>query len=144
MTLAEFQPHVEQAVTALEWTTARARWRQALMAEREAIEKALPLAGQYGVEREPLESRLGLIAIELNLDVTADQVPQHPIRSVPMDLITAAVIRNLLRLPAAFPVLSIKAVPDEAVLLDAVSAIALRWYSPFGAVTEEAIHVLTD
>ncbi len=144
MTLAEFQPHVEQAVTALEWATARARWRQALVEEREAIEKALPLAGQYGVEAEPLEARLGQIAVEFTLDVTADQVPQHPIRSVPMDLITAAVIRNLLRLPAAFPVLSLKALPNEAVLRDAVAAIAQRWYSPLGAVPEDAVHVLTD
>jgi hypothetical protein len=38
-------------------------------------QKALPLAGQYGVEREPLEARLAQIETELAGDVSADRVP---------------------------------------------------------------------
>jgi hypothetical protein len=103
MTLAEFQPYVEQAVTACEWAIARARWRQGLLDEREALGKAYLLAGQYGIEPEPIEARLQQIYTELEGDVTADCVPQHPLRSIPMDLITAAVVRRCLRLPQNFP-----------------------------------------
>jgi hypothetical protein len=67
----------------------------------------------YGVEREPLEARLAQIDRELAGDVTADRVPQHPIRSVPMDLITAAVVRRILKLPQEFPVLSIKSAAEQ-------------------------------
>lgn len=130
MTLAEFEPYVERAVTALEWTTARARWRQGLLVEREAIDKAIPLAGSYGVEREPLEARLRQIDQDLTGDVTADQVPLLPLRSVPMDLITTAVVRRLLRLPPEFPVLSIKTLPSDDQIAEAVAAIASRWHTP--------------
>lgn len=132
MTLAEFQPYVEQAIISLEWETARARWRQELLGQREALGNALLLAGQYGVERQPIEDRLQQIYQELDGDVTADMVPVHPIRSVPMDLITAAVIRRILRLPPEFPILSIKAVPSATDILEAVRAIASRWQTPNG------------
>lgn len=99
MTLAEFQPHVEAAVSAVEWACARQR---------------------YG-ER-----------------VTADMVPQSPLRSVPMDLITEAVVRRALRLPQGVPILRIKAQPDQAVIFDVVMALALKWRTPNGQTTVEA------
>jgi hypothetical protein len=138
MTLADFQPYVEDALIALEWATARARWRQALHDEEEAIRKALLLAGQYGVEPEPLEDRLRLIALAQDEDVTADCVPQHPVRSIPIDMITAAVIRRILKLPPEFPVLSIKVLPAPEAIADALQAIAMRWSSPNGASGEDA------
>ena len=55
MTLAELQPFVERALVAVEWDTAQSRRAHALTEEREAIARALPLAGRYGVERAPLE-----------------------------------------------------------------------------------------
>lgn len=133
MTLAELQPYVERAVTALEWSIARARWRRGLDEQFEAITNALPLAGSYGVEREPLEARLRQIGIERTQDVTADQVSEHPVRSVPMDVITVAVVRRILRIPVEFPVLSIKALPHLNEIADAVTALAARWSSPHGA-----------
>jgi hypothetical protein len=134
MTLAEFQPHVEKAVTALEWTIARARRTLALAEEAEAIMKALPLAGSYGVERAPLEGRLEQIACEIGQGVTADMVSQHPVRSIPMDVITAAVVRRTLHIPADFPVLSVKTIPSPEAIADAVMAIAARWHSPQGPI----------
>lgn len=133
MTLADFQPHVERAVTALEWATARARWRAGLLDERVAIVQATALAGQYGVEREPLDARLAQIDQELTQDVTADRVPVHPIRSVPMDLITAEVVRRLFGLPQPFPILSIKTLPSQPQIAEAVAAIASRWQTPNGS-----------
>lgn len=137
MTLAEFQPYVETALAALEWETARARWRQGLIEESEAITKALPLAGSYGVEAAPLEARLAQITQELTGDVTADRVPQHPVRSVPMDLITEAVVRRLVRVPASFPVLSIKTAPALDDVRRAIADVAQRWQHPNGAIAEE-------
>lgn len=137
MTLSEFQPYVEAAIGAVEWNAARLRRAAALRAERAAIRNALKLAGQYGVEAEPLEARLAQIELERDQDVTADMVPQHPIRSVPMDMIAAAVVRRLLGLPAEFPVLSIKALPDQQSIAQAVTEIAQRWSSPNGAAVEE-------
>lgn len=142
MTLAEFQPYVERAVTALEWETARARWKQGLLDEREAIEHTIPLVGLYGIEREPLEARLAQIEQELAGDVTADRVPVLPLRSVPMDLIAAAVVRRILRIPVAIPVLSIKALPSECDIDDAVRAIAQRWQHPMGEVAAEQTRVI--
>ena len=130
MTLAEFQPFVERALTALEWSLARARWRQGLLDQREALGKALLLAGQYGVERQPIDDRLQQISHELDSDVTADCVPKHPVRSVPMDLITAAVVRRIFRIPSDFPILSLNKLPDEQDVSDAVRAIAQRWSTP--------------
>lgn len=135
MTLAELQPYVEDALSAVEWNAARLRWASALDDEEAAIRKAVPLAGQYGVELEPLEARLEQIAIERQGDVTADRVPQSPLRSVPMDLVTTAVVRRLLRLPAEFPVLSIKSLPEPQDLAEAVAAIAARWQTPNGQLT---------
>lgn len=137
MTLAEFQPHVENALVAIEWTIARSRWRTGLLGEREALLKALPLAGSYGVEREPLEARLAQIEVELTGDVTADQVPQLPLRSIPMDMIAAAVVRRILRLPREFPILSISKLPSREVLLDTLEAIAMRWQTTNGEIPVE-------
>lgn len=142
MTIAEFQPHVERALTALEWATARARWRRGLLEQREAIAKALQLAGNYGIEREPLEARLAQIDHELTQDVTADQVPVSPLRSVPLDLITAAVVRRVLRLPPEFPILSLKTVPSDEQMIEAVSAIASRWQTPNGQSSDEPTRVV--
>jgi len=137
VTLADLQPYVDRAVTALEWNLARARRRQGLTDEIAAIQKALPLAGSYGVEREPLEARLAQIAHELDADVTEDQVSPSPLRSVPMDLVTAAVVRRILRLPAAFPILSVKTLPAVTDIEDAVRTIAMRWRTPHGELTVE-------
>ncbi len=134
MTLAELQPIVDAALTALEWDTARARWREGLREEAEAIAKALPLAGSYGVEAEPLEARLKQIALEAEGDVTADRVPLHPLRSVPMDMITSAVVRRILRVPSAFPIVSIKAAPDAADIQQALTGISRHWQTPNGSV----------
>jgi hypothetical protein len=57
-----------------------------------------------------------------------------PIRSVPIDLITAAVVRALLRLPAEFPVLSLKTAPTDDELQDALIGIAARWQHPMGSL----------
>src|SRR4051812_45338624 len=124
MTLAEFQTHVERAVTAHEWATARVRWRQGLLNELEALQKAVALLAErveyqdsleplpdgvqfrdqvYRSDLEPYYARLRQIAEELERDVTPDCVPLHPLRSVPMDMIAAAVVRRILRLPAEFP-----------------------------------------
>jgi hypothetical protein len=137
MTLAELEPSVEAAIVSLEWELARARWRQGLQDERDAIEKAIPLAGTYGIEEEPLRDRLEQIAAESQGDVTADRVSVIPLRSVPMDLITAAVVRRILRIPAEIPVLSIKAMPSPTQIADAVEAIAARWSMPLGPVQEQ-------
>ncbi len=134
MTLAELQPIVDAALTSLEWETARARWRDGLRDEAEALTKALPLAGSYGVEAAPLEARLSQIALEAGGDVTADRVPLHPLRSVPMDMITSAVVRRILRVPAAFPIVSIKAEPDAAVIQQALASVARHWQTPNGSV----------
>lgn len=98
MTLAELQPHVEAAVVAVEWATARSR---------------------YGD------------------DVTADRVPQSPLRSVPMDLITEAVARRALKLPPDVPILRIKAQPDQDVIFDVVMALASRWKTANGQTAVE-------
>lgn len=130
MTLAEFQPHVERAVTAIEWSIARSRRSRALSEERDAIEKALPLAAQYGIEREPLEARLDQIAQEMRMDVTADYVTVLPLRSVPMDMIAVAVARRVLKLPPEFPILSVKMLPNQEAIESAVMDLALRWQTP--------------
>lgn len=137
MTLAEFQPHVEQALIALEWETARARWRQGLLDERAAIEKHLSLAGQYGIEAAPLEARLAQIDHELAGDVPADHVSQFPLRSVPMDLVATAVARRILRLPAEFPILSIRTLPSDDDIRHALEGIAMRWRTPNGQMPVE-------
>lgn len=158
MTLADFQPYVERAVTAHEWATARVRWRQGLLNECEALHKAVAVLAErvayqdsldplpdgvrfsdpvYKDDLEPYRERLRQIGEELERDVTPDCVPLHPIRSIPMDLITAAVVRRLLRLPAEFPVLSIKALPAEQDIADAVQAIASKWQHPNSAVVHE-------
>lgn len=137
MTLAELQPQVEAAIEAFEWEIASVRWRRGLIEEREAIEKAIPLAGQFGVEEAPLRARLGQIVAEMRTNVTADRVSLHPLRSVPMDLITAAVVRRILRLPADFPILSVKAPPTRKQLHDAVREIANRWQTPMGSIADE-------
>lgn len=137
MTIADFQPHIEAAIVALEWAQARAAWLRGLFGEQEALEKALTLAGQYGVEEAPLQARLDQIVVEFQGDVTPDRVSQHPMRSVPMDLIATAVIRRILRLPDGFPVLSIKVLPSDEQIADAVEAIAQRWSSPLGPVRDE-------
>lgn len=142
MTLAEFQPYVEQALVSLEWAVARTRWRHGLLDERDAITRALPLAGSYGVEREPLEARWAQINTELQQDVTADRVSQSPLRSVPMDMIAAAVVRRILRVPPEFPVLSIRELPKQADIDDAVRAIAMRWQTPNGQSATEDTHVI--
>ncbi len=142
MTLAEFQPYVEAALSAHEWATARARWRAGLLDERIAIETALPLAGSYGIEEEPLQARLAQIERDLAGDVTADQVPQHPLRSVPMDLIAVAVIRRILRVPSTIPVLSIKTLPTQDELRDALASIAGRWQHPNGAQPDELMRAV--
>jgi hypothetical protein len=64
-------------------------------------------------------------------------VPQHPVRSVPIDMITEAVVRRLLHIPAAFPVLSIRAVPSPDDIREAVAAIAARWSTPNCAQFDE-------
>jgi len=138
MTLAEFQPHVEQALVALEWEIARKRWRQGLIDQQDAIMKAVPLAGTYGIELEPLKMRLMQIKLELDAcDVTADQVSRSPLRSVPMDMIAAAVIRRILHLPAEFPIISIKTLPSEADIAQALQSIAMKWSSANGQSGEE-------
>jgi hypothetical protein len=162
MTLAEFQPYVEQAVTAYEWVSARARWHQGLLNEREALEKALTTLSERAANQrlleplmegvqfsdpvdeddlEPYRARLQQIADELKGDVTPDRVPQLPLRSIPMDLITAAVIRRCLRLPAEFPVLSIKTLPTPEAIADAVAAIAMKWQTPNGASADQPARI---
>ena len=64
VTLEELQPYVEAAITAVEWDTARARRQAGLLAEQETIEHSLPLAGQYGIEEEPLRARFLQIEVE--------------------------------------------------------------------------------
>jgi hypothetical protein len=135
--LAVFQSQVDAALTAYEWATARARWRAELESQQQSLQAALLMAGMYGIEREPLEARLLQIADELQGDVTADQVSVHPLRSVPMDLITDAVVRRLLRIPAGIPVLSVKVAPNPQDVLDAIAVIAQRWSTPNGAQPEE-------
>lgn len=162
MTLSEFQPYVEAAVTTYEWASARARWHHGLLNEREAIKKALALLSERAANQrlleplpegvqfsdvvddadlEPYHARLKQIAEELERDVTPDRVPQLPLRSIPMDLITAAVVRRCLRLPAEFPVLSIKALPTPEAIADAVAAIAMKWQTPNGASAEEPTRI---
>jgi hypothetical protein len=144
MTLAEFQPHVEQGIINIEWETARARWRAGLLVEREALGKALLLAGQYGVDRQPIEDRLQQIYVELEGDVTADRISVHPIRSVPMDLIAAAVVRRIYKIPNDFPILSVKELPSHEAIADALRAIAMRWSTPNGqAQVDEETRVMT-
>lgn len=138
MTLAELQPHVEQALVAIEWETARSRWRRGLLDECLAIQQSIPLAGQFGIERAPLEARLGQIETDLAGDVTADQVPQHPLRSVPMDLIAAAVARRILKLPPEFPILSLRDRPSDAAIGEALMAIAMRWQTTAGELPATA------
>lgn len=140
MTLAEFQPYVEQAIINLEWETARSRWRAGLLVEREALGKALELTALLGMDRQPIEDRLQQIYSELEGDVTADRVPVHPIRSVPMDLIAVAVIRRILLLPQEFPILSIRTLPSERDVYEAVIAIANRWQTPNGQIPVEEMH----
>jgi hypothetical protein len=133
VTIVEFQSRVDAAITVYEWEVARVRWRQGLLEERAAIEKALPLAGTFGIEAEPLEARLGQIAVELTGDVTADRVPQHPVRSVPLDMIATAVIRRILRVPADYPFLTlsgIKTVPTDTEVAEAVADVAKNWSNP--------------
>lgn len=137
MTLDELQPAVEATLTALEWATARARWRARLTEERAAIRRALETAEDVGVDPGPLASRLVHIDVELAGDVTADQVSVSPLRSVPMDLITAAVARRILRLPPDFPILSLKLAPTADQIREALSAIYVRWQTPNGQTPAE-------
>jgi hypothetical protein len=130
MTLAEFQPHVERAVTAVEWALGRAHWRVALEEEYRAVVHAYAHADEWGLDPVPLHARIDQISIELGGDVTADRVPQLPLRSVPMDLIAEAVARRILKVPAEFPILGIKALPTDADIEAAVMSIAQRWQSP--------------
>ena len=136
MTLAEFQPHVEAAVTEYEWERARIRWKIALMEEAAALYEAIASQTQrtaedtsFSFDREPYDARLEQILVELRGDVTPDRVSPLTLREVPMDMITAAVIRIILRLPPEFPVLSIKVVPPESVILETVADIAQKWSS---------------
>ena len=136
MTLAEFQPHVEAAVTAYEWATARERWRAGLKDEAMAIQQAIASQLERALEdddfefdREPYDARLNQILTELQSDVTPDRVVTLPLREVPMDMITAAVIRRILRLPPEFPVLSIKTVPNELLIYETIADIAQKWSS---------------
>jgi hypothetical protein len=138
MTLAEFQPHVEKAVAAMEWNTARSRRLRSLAAEQDALWKALENAGQYGVEEAPLKARLDQIPFEMARDIDAGEVPVSPLRSVPMDMIAEAAVRRLLNLPSAFPILSIKVLPSPEMIEEAVTAIASRWKTPNGQIPVEA------
>jgi len=141
LTLAEFQPYVEQAIVALEWNLARARRVQRLTDERESIARALPLAEMVGLERAPMEARLDQIEVELTQDVTPDWVSVHPLRSVPMDMIATAVVRRLLRVPPEFPILSIKALPPQDAVDEVVMALALKWQTPNGPSSEEPTRI---
>lgn len=143
MTLLELQPHVEAALVALEWDLARARWRQGLINERSAISRALKLAGQYGIEEGPLLERLAQIDEERKGDVTADRVSVHPLRSVPMDVIAAAVVRRVIGIPPDIPVMSVKVPPSPDLIADAIAAIAQKWQHVNGPAPEstELTHV---
>ena len=137
VTLEELQPYVEAAITAVEWDIARARRQAGLLAEQETITQSLPLAGRYGIEEEPLRARLLQIEVERTQDITADCVPVAPVRSFPMDLITAAVVRRILRLPIGFPVISIKTMPNPDAIKTAVIAIMDRWQNANGQLPDD-------
>lgn len=141
MTLAEFQPQVEAAIVAHEWATARARWRAGLEVEAIAINRALKMVGA-DLDPEPLRARLVAIERELTQDVTADCVPVHPVRSVPIDIIATAVIRRILRIPASIPVLGIKTIPPDEDVRQAVADIAARWQTPNGSQPDERARVV--
>jgi hypothetical protein len=132
MTLAEFQPHVERAVAAVERSHACSRRLRALQEERAAIEKSLRLAGLYGIEAAPLERRLAAIRQEMTQDITDDQVSVLPLRSVPMDMIAEAVVRRILKVPLDITILGLNVMPSPAAIEEAVQAIASRWKTPNG------------
>ena len=142
MTIPECQVVVEAALVALEHECAAAARLRRLTDERKAIARALPLAGLYGIERAPLVARLDQLAVELTEDVSPGEIPQHPIRSVPMDLITLAVIRRVLQIPHDFPILGIKAEPSQAHVADALAHIAARWQTTAGPTLDPEPRVL--
>jgi hypothetical protein len=93
------------------------------------------------IDRDECIARLAQLDLELKREVNAGEVPALPLRSVPMDLITTAVIRRCLRLPAEFPVLSIKTLPTPEAIADAVAAIAMKWQTPNGASADQPTRI---
>lgn len=69
-------------------------------------------------------------------DVTADMVPLSPLRSIPIDMIATAVVRRLLKVQSDFPILSIKVIPKQQDVVEAVAALASRWQTPQGQAVD--------
>lgn len=159
MTLAEFQPYVEKAIAVVAKSTAKARILAGLEDERESIQDSIRWLEEHQVcshcgerdcvhienlvfQREPMEERLKQLAIDIENvrhleDVPDDLVPELPLLSVPMDLITAAVARRVLRLPSEFPILRLKALPPAHEIEHAVGALAQRWRTANGQSGDE-------
>lgn len=159
MTLAEFQPHVERALLVVERSTAAARRLMALEDERDSILAAIQWVKETEIcthcgeqhcthienireQLEPMRERLTQIAHEITLDVTEDMVSELPLRSVPIDLITAEVARRLVRMPPEFPVLRLKSLPDDETIEAEVLRLSRRWRTSKGqTATVEPPHV---
>ena len=136
MTLADFQPHVEAALAAIERETSDARRKQRIADGIESIKKTIAWDLEHGVlDQADLQKRLAQEMAEWAREIGDDEINPHPVRSVPMDLIAAAVIRRIYRVPDAFPIIGVKVLPPADEIKRAVAAIAARWVTPNGAMS---------
>jgi len=158
MTLAEFQQYVETAVAMVERSTAGARHRASVLDARATILRAIEWidaqqsephrregdldeddVADLAVERGEYELRLAQLDAELHRELNAGEVPELPLRSIPMDMIAESVARRLLKVPAEFPILSIKALPKSEDIDEAVLALAQKWRTANGPSTPDPI-----